>query len=57
MDPPYVISAIQQCDGNIVALSTYPLSGAMKNAFTLAGNNISAIIPSLSRKVHASGSD
>lgn len=57
MDPPYVISAIQQCDGNIVALSTYPLSGAMKNAFTIAGDNISAIIPSLSSKVHASSSD
>ena len=57
MDPPYVISAIQQKEGNIVALSTYPLSGAIKNAFTIVGNNISTIIPSLNRKVHSVNND
>ena len=57
MNPPYVISAIQQRLGNVVALSVYPLSGAMRNAFTLAGNNISAIIPSLNTRTQSARSN
>ena len=56
MDPPYLISALQQADGNVIRLSTHPLSTAMRTAFSYTGNDghdISTIIPSLNTKTHS----
>lgn len=59
MDPPFLISAMQQADGNVISLYTHPLSTAMRTAFSQTGNNghnISTIIPSLYSKTHSTTS-